>query len=150
MMPRPLAAALLAALVVAGAARAEGQGSVAKANDDKPLRGGKCLDPRQARGWTLLDDRSLLVDAGRYLYRIELGPACTGITWTQFIRFHGDNVTGHVCGTFGDEVLTRDYPCRIERMQLITRDEYKQAVKARDEARKARKAARAAEKSKSP
>lgn len=147
-MPRALAACLLAALVASGAARA-GE-SAAKPAKESRLSGSKCLDPRQARSWTLLDDRSLLVDAGRYMYRLELAPACTGITWSQFIRFRGDSVSGRVCGTFDDAVITREYPCRIERMRLITRDEYTQLIKARDDARKARKAARAAAKSKAP
>ena len=149
MTPRALAAFLIALVVAAGVARA-GETTATKPAKEPPLRGNKCLDPRQARSWTLLDDRSLLVDAGRYAYRIELGPACTGITWSQFLRFRGDDVTGRVCGTFGDAVVTRDYPCRIERMHLLSRDEYRQAIKDRDDARKARKAARDAAKSKAP
>lgn len=111
------------------------------------LRGGQCLDPNQARGWINVDDRHILVDAGRYKYRIEVAPACTALGFSQVIAFRGDPVLGRVCGGLGDAVITRDYPCRIMRMELLSKEQYKAALEDRRADRKVRKAER---KSKSP
>ena len=48
---------------------------------------------------------------------------------------------GRVCGGLGDAVITRDYHCRIERMDLLNKQQYQQAVDDREAARKAREAA---------
>ena len=106
------------------------------------LRGSQCLDPDFARGWVELDDRTILVDAGRNRYRIEVGGACTSLSFSPLLVFRGDPVSGRVCGTLGDAILTRDYPCRIERMELISKAQYKQAIDDRAAERKRRKAER--------
>lgn len=100
------------------------------------LRGAQCLDPERARTWVNEDERHLLVDSGRYKYRIEVAPACTALGYSQLIGFRGDPVLGRVCGGLGDAVLTRDYPCRIERMELLSKEQYRQAVKDRRSYRK--------------
>ncbi len=106
------------------------------------LRGAQCLDPNLARSWVELDDRTILVDAGRNKYRIEVSGACTSLSFSQVLVFRGDPVSGRVCGSLGDAILTRDYPCKIERMQLISKAEYKQAMDDRAAERKRRKAER--------
>lgn len=117
--------------------------SASAGSPDSPiLRGSECLDPDFARGWVELDDRTLLVDAGRNKYRIEVGGACTSLSFTPLLAFRGDPVSGRVCGSIGDAILTRDYPCRIERMQLISKAQYKQAIDDRAAERKRRKAER--------
>ena len=114
-----------------------------------PLRGAQCLDPDQARGWVNTDGSHILVDAGRYKYRIEVAPACSALGYSQVIGFRGDPVLGRVCGGIGDAVITRDYPCRIERMELLSKEQYKDALADREANRKIRKAERAP-KSKAP
>ena len=117
--------------------------SASAGSPDSPiLRGSQCLDPDFARSWVELDDRTVLVDAGRNKYRIEVGGACTSLSFTPLLVFRGDPVSGRVCGGLGDAILTRDYPCRIERMQLISKAEYKQAIDDRAAERKRRKAER--------
>ena len=106
------------------------------------LRGAQCLDPDFARGWVELDDRTILVDAGRYRYQIEVAPACTSLSFNSLLVFRGDPVSGRVCGSVGDAILTRDYPCKIESMQLISKAQYKQALDDRAAERKRRKAER--------
>ena len=106
------------------------------------LRGMQCLDPDQARGWINEDDRHILVDAGRHKYRIEVASACTALGYSQIISFRGDPVLGRVCGGLSDAVITRDYPCRIEQVDLLSKEAYKQALTDREALRKARKAAR--------
>ena len=117
----------------------------AKAGDTvraPPLRGVQCLDPGQARGWINVDDNHILVDAGRHKYRIEVSSACSALGYSQIITFRGDPILGRVCGGFSDAVITRDYPCRIERMDLLSKEQYKQALIDRESYRQARKAAR--------
>jgi len=109
------------------------------------LRGGECLDPDYIRSFTNLDDQRLLVDAGRRRYLIEVSRSCWNLRFTSFIGFRGDPMFNRVCGTPFDALLTSDrIPCRIERMELISVEAYKQALAQRDEERRARKAARKA------
>lgn len=104
------------------------------------LRGAECLDPDMARSWIDLDSNTLLVDAGRYKYRMEVSAACTAMDWSHTLVFRGDPVTGRVCGSLGDAILTRDYPCTIRSLQLLDKEEYQALVKDR-EARRKRKPA---------
>lgn len=111
------------------------------------LRGSQCLDPTFARGWVYLDDRHILVDAGRNRYSIEFSNYCQDIAYTPVIAFRGESISGRVCGGPFDSVITRDIPCRIQSMQLITREEYKaiesEHARARAERRAARRRAKA-------
>ena len=100
------------------------------------LRGSDCLDPNMARSWIDLDNRTILVDAGRRKYRMEIAPACTALGFSPFLGFKGDSVNGRVCGILGDSVITRDYTCRIERMELLDKEQYKQALESRKSARR--------------
>ena len=146
---RPMILAFALALALPAAAVADVPGG--SAAPSPRLQGAQCLDPEQARGWTLVDSDHLLVDAGRYKYRIEVASACTALGYSQVIAFRGDPIGGRVCGSVHDAVVTRDYPCRIDRLELLSKEQYQQALKDYDAARKARKAARAAAKqSKSP
>jgi hypothetical protein len=105
------------------------------------LRGRECLEPSMARSWTDLDNDTVLVDAGRYRYRIQVAGACSALRWTQVLAFRGDPVGGRVCGGVGDAILTRDYPCAIRGMQLLDKDEYKALLQQRADARKRKRAA---------
>jgi hypothetical protein len=128
---RSPAVALLCCLALAPALAAPSPASSTDPAQRTYLRGSQCLDPDFARGWIDDGDGRILVDAGRYKYRIEVAPACTALNYTQILRLRGDPVSGRVCGGLGDAVLTRDYPCRIESMELLSKEQYKQAVKAR-------------------
>jgi hypothetical protein len=111
------------------------------------LRGAACLDPSYARNFVDLDRRTLLVDAGRNHYLIEVSPACWNLGTASVVGFRGDPVSNRVCGAALDAVLVRgSAPCRIERMRLIGRDEYRQALRDREAWRKQRQAERAAAK----
>lgn len=108
------------------------------------LRGAQCLDPATVRAFTPIDNRQVIIDAGRRLYRLELTPSCLNFYSTDVIGFRGDPVSNRVCGTSFDAVLVRGFPCRIERMQAISRAEYKQGLIERDEYRRAQRAERRA------
>jgi hypothetical protein len=110
-----------------------------------PLRGGQCLDPDFVRSFTTLDDRNLLVDTGRYRYRIEVSASCWHLHSSAWIDFRGDPVSNRVCGSVFDAVVPRSgVPCRIERMQLLSREEYQQALQQYDAERRARREERRA------
>jgi hypothetical protein len=89
------------------------------------LRGNQCLDPDYARGWVYLDDTNMLVDTGRIRYHIELNARCHDIAWAPVIAFRGDPITGYVCGNAFDAVITRERPCTIRNMSLISKEQYK-------------------------
>ena len=122
--------------------------ATARPPTDQPprLQGAQCLDPGLARSWIDVDRDRLLVDTGRYRYLVTLKPACTAMASTQVLRFRGDPVSGRVCGNIGDAVVTRDYPCQIGRMELISKDQYRQLLDERSAIRKARRDARKAAK----
>lgn len=115
---------------------------------DRPARlhGAQCLDPGLARSWIDIDSERLLVDTGRYRYLITVKPACTALGTTQLLRFRGDPMSGRVCGSIGDAILTRDYPCQIDRLELLSKDQYQQALEERNAIRKAKREARKAKK----
>ena len=112
------------------------------------LHGHDCLDPAQARGYADLDRGRLLVDAGRKRYLVEVTPSCLNLDVAMVIGFRGDPISNRVCGGPMDAVLVRhSIPCRIERMQLLSKEEYRQALldyqaqlRARRAERKARRA----------
>ena len=105
------------------------------------LKGGECLDPTFARSYYALDRRRLLVDAGSRKYLIEVAPSCWNLDFANAIGFRGDLASNRVCGSAHDEVLVRgEPPCRIERMELLSKEQYRQAIEERDAYRKARKA----------
>ena len=116
--------ALAAALALPAAAPAA---PVAPPISPRPpmLHGSQCLDPDYARGWVYLDDANLLVDTGRHRYHIELNSLCRDMAWAPVIAFRGDPTTGYVCGNALDAVITRERPCTIRSMSLVTKEEYK-------------------------
>ena len=114
-------AAVLVLVATAPAAQAD-----SKSRPRPPLlHGSECLDPDYARGWVYLDDTNLLVDTGRHRYHIELNTQCRDMAWAPVIAFRGDTTTGYVCGNALDAVITRERPCTIRGMSLVTKEEYK-------------------------
>ena len=109
------------------------------------LRGNQCLDPAFARGFTSLDDRRLLVDAGRQRYLVEVSPSCWNLDFASALGFRGDPISGRVCGSVRDAVLLRgEPPCKIERMQLLDKEQYDAALREREAWLQARRAERKA------
>ena len=59
--------------------------------------------------------------------------------WSHTLVFRGDPVTGRVCGTLGDAIVTRDYPCTIRSLELLDKEQYKALVKEYEERRKGKR-----------
>jgi hypothetical protein len=115
--------------------------------DTRWLRGGQCLDPAYARGFVGLDHRRVLVDGGRNRYLIEVAQSCWNLDFASAIGFRGDPVSGKVCGGVLEAILVRgEPPCRIERMEVLSKAQYKAALDEREEQRRAKRAERKAAK----
>jgi hypothetical protein len=75
--PSPCAFPLLRRCPCRGNVPARPRGGTRRAAAGRSvLRGSECLEPDSARGFVGLDDRHLLIDAGRNRYLIQVAPAC--------------------------------------------------------------------------
>ena len=101
------------------------------------LRGSDCLDPRMVRRWVDVGQGVVLVDAGRYKYRIELAH-CPDANWSPQLRLRGSPISGRVCGGAGDAILTRDYTCAIGDMQVLDEPQYDELIDDYEARRKSR------------
>jgi hypothetical protein len=134
-------------LVATGASAFAAAPAAPPRQDTRWLRGGQCLDPAYARGFIGLDDRHLLVDGGRNRYLVEVSQSCWNLNFANAIGFRGDPVSGKVCGGLLDAILVRgEPPCRIERMELLSKEQYQAALREREEWRRAQRAKREAAK----
>ena len=106
--------------------------------DPAPSRAGvtvhpsECLDPDRARGWTHIDDTTLLVDAGNRKYRIVLAESCFSLGTSPELRFIGDSISNRVCGHVGEYVVSGHQRCRIQRLERLDDAAYLEAVEAGD------------------
>lgn len=109
-------------------------GPTAAGTPDEPprpraaLKGADCLDASRIRSWHYVDGNELLVDAGRRKYRITLAESCTDLGSAASITFRGDSVSGRVCGNFGERVVTGRMACRIDRVEMIDGEVYREAT----------------------
>ncbi len=92
----------------------------------------ECLDPERARGWTHVDDSTLLVDAGSRKYRVVLAESCFSLGTSPELQFVGDSISNRVCGHSGEYVVSGRQRCRIQRVERLDDDAYQQAVEAGD------------------
>jgi len=125
-----IATALLATLALAGCA---GTPAARPAAGDSPrtvLHPSECLDPALARGWTYVDDDELLVDAGRRKYRVRLAELCFGLGTSPALHFQGDAVSNRVCGHAGEYVVVSRQRCRIQAVERLDDETYRQAAGA--------------------
>jgi hypothetical protein len=138
-----MSALLALALFAPALPAASGPPAAERAAPAPALRGAQCLDPGMARGFVTLDDHSLLLDAGRNRYRIQVAASCWNLDFANVIGFRGDPIMNRVCGGNLDAVLVRgNAPCRIERMELLDKAAYRQLLAEHDAARRARAQAR--------
>lgn len=105
-----------------------GLSAAASASSDKPLRGANCLDPARVRNWIHIDDRHLLVDAGRQKFRVSLSIPCHDLAFSPTISFRGDPVSERVCGFAMDAVTTRDMRCPIVRVEALDAEAWNAAT----------------------
>lgn len=128
-------------------ALASGSSASEPAADRTLLRGSDCLAPGDVRNWTDIDDRTLLVDGGRLQYLVKVSGSCSAISYSPTLLFRGSPVSHRVCGGVGDVVITSDYRCNIQSMEVLDRKQYNELL---DQHELNRKHKRTASKSATP
>lgn len=102
-----------------------------------PLRPqSECLDPTQARGWAIVANDSVVVDAGRRKFLLRFGASCPELEWTTRLQFRTPGGSGRVCGHAFDAVLPESrggivVPCAIESITSIDAARYRELTSKR-------------------
>lgn len=98
----------------------------------KKLEGNQCLNPSQVRSTVTLSDREVLVDGGRYRYRIVTEANCSDLEDTIDVRFRGGAMSTRICGggDVREAVISKKDVCRIGRIEMIEKDAYDAAADA--------------------
>jgi Family of unknown function (DUF6491) len=107
-----------------------------------PLKGSDCLNPAQTRSFLVTGDREVIIDSGRRKYRLSIGQSCPALSSSPTLAFRGDQLDGRLCGGINDAVVTSDYPCKVDRVELLTAEQYKAASDAYVAERKAQRKGR--------
>ena len=85
---------------------------------------GDCIHEPSIRGYTVLDERNLIIDAGRRSYHLVLQRRAWGLKSSWGIAF--DTTTSRVCAGF-DEMMFKGHldgeSIRIESIQALTPEE---------------------------
>ncbi|KAA2285610.1 DUF6491 family protein [Arenimonas fontis] len=92
------------------------------------LSAGDCLDPAAARSWHHPGGGELLVDAGRRKYRIRLAESCNELGTDPVIVLQGAGLGNRVCGNAGDQLISRGRICRINDIEMLDPDAWRQAI----------------------
>ncbi len=99
------------------------------------LRGADCLDPDWARSWAYVDDRTLLIDAGRRKYRITLDFPSFDLAMAIDLGFRGDVISDRLCGYGSEYLLVRGKRQYIDRIELIDDATYRAATARKPKAK---------------
>jgi hypothetical protein len=97
----------------------------------------ECLHPAKVRGWKLLPDAHVLVDAGRERFVIELSGDCPGLGDNPFLGFISDRTDSLVCGIRGDRLVPHGSaagsrpPCPIRQLRVVDDVEYANQLQRR-------------------
>jgi hypothetical protein len=124
--------ALLAASVPAGTAQAP---PPAAAPPAQTLAEDACVDPGKVRGWSLLGDRRVLIDAGKQRFLVDLSTNCPQLSDNPFLGYRSDHVAGRVCGRPGDRLVphgstaTGGDDCPVRRLRTLSGEEYDRYLK---------------------
>lgn len=97
-----------------------------------------CFDSQRVRNWIVIDDETLLIDAGRKKYRMHLRTSCSSMSTSSTLRFKGDPVSGHVCGSL-DSINVEGEQCRISRIEEIDKQTFDESQNRKKLTLKAKK-----------
>lgn len=96
-----------------------------------------CLWVRTITDWQALDDRNLLVFAGRSQpYHVELAQSCFGLEFEDVIAFYDRGGDERICGFGMDRVIVnRTVPeaCGIVAVDALTEDQAEELTRRYDE-----------------
>jgi hypothetical protein len=107
----------------------------------------QCIDPDHVRGWRMLDTHSIVVVEGDRHYIVTTRVRCGALARTMGLRLSTHSY-GRVCGDTGEVIEIDGTRCPIDRVQLLSNEEYEElrrshaqdanpktrSVRARDEA----------------
>lgn len=96
----------------------------------KKLEGNHCLSPSQVRSTVALSDREVLVDGGRFRYRIVTEANCSGLDDTIDVRFRGGAMSTKLCGggDVREAVISKKDVCRVGRIEIIEKEVFDTAA----------------------
>ena len=86
-----------------------------------------CLDSSRVRAWVVVDDETLLLDAGSKKYRVSLQQSCFNISTSPTLQFKGDPISGRICGSSLDAIRIPGEQCRISKIEKIDKQTYRDA-----------------------
>ncbi len=91
-----------------------------------------CIFVRSITDWRALDDRNLIVYAGRNRpYHVELARSCFGIEFETVIAFYDRSADERICGFGMDRVIvdrTMPEACGIVAVDELTEDQAEELV----------------------
>jgi len=93
------------------------------AQSEKPV----CLDGNRVRNWIVVNDETLLLDAGRKKYRVNLQQSCFNLGTSPTLQFKGDPISGRVCGSSLDAIRVQGEQCRISKIEEIDKQTFNEA-----------------------
>lgn len=86
-----------------------------------------CLDSSRVRDWIVINDETLLLDAGSNKYRVSLQQSCFNLSTSPTLQFKGDQITGRICGSSLDAIRIQGALCRISKIEKIDKQTYNNA-----------------------
>lgn len=86
-----------------------------------------CLDSSRVRNWIVVNDETLLLDAGSNKYRVSLQQSCFNLSTSPTLQFKGDQITGRICGSSLDAIRIPGEQCRISKIEKIDKQTYNDA-----------------------
>jgi hypothetical protein len=101
-----------------------------------------CLDSSRVRNWIVIDDETLLLDAGSRKYRVNLQQTCVRLSTSPILQFKGDPITGRICSGTLDAVRVDGDQCRISRIEEIDKQTFKDSQNKKKLSLKVSKSAR--------
>ena len=97
-----------------------------------------CFDSQRVRNWIVIDDETLLIDAGRKKYRMHLRDSCSSMGTSSTLRFKGDPISGRVCGSL-DAINVEGEYCRISSIEEIDKKAFNDSQNRKKLSLKAKK-----------
>jgi hypothetical protein len=86
-----------------------------------------CVDSSRVRNWIVVNDETLLLDAGRRKYRVTLRQSCFNLSTSPTLQFKADPISGRVCGSSLDAIRVQGEQCQISSIEEIDKQVFNDA-----------------------
>lgn len=98
-----------------------------------------CLDSSRVRNWIVVNDETLLLDAGTSKYRVSLQHSCFNLSTSPTLQLKGDPITGRICSGPFDAIRIKGEQCRISKIEKIDKQTFNEAQNKKKASLKATK-----------